>query len=220
MRRATWIGGLCGLVCSVAAAQATPPASWIIVLAWSPEYCKANIGSKEPQCLEEHYFELASLAPHFDPGTPQPECRDTSLPEEALARGLQALPNKAQLKKAWRKDGACSGLVAAEYVLQLERAARRVTIPEAYRQIEEATLKTTVNALKDAFARENPGLVPEALVPRCRGGWLSEIKLCVDGGFDFARCPVDVGEACAENLRMRPLRPALRSARKRAESAP
>lgn len=220
VRGATWIGGLCGLACSLAIAQAPTPTNWVITLAWSPEYCKVNIGSDEPQCQQAHYFELGGLAPHFAPGTPEAECQDGQLPQEVLARGLQAMPNKAQLRKTWRKDGACSGLAAAEYVMQLERAGRRLTIPEEYRRLDDAPLKTTVGALKLAFVHDNPGLAPEYLMTRCRsGGWLAELKICVDGEFNFAPCPAEVGEICPANLRLRPLRPALRPST-RAEPVP
>jgi len=180
------------------------PDAWVLTLAWSPEYCQLNLGSKEPQCTEERYFELGGLQPRYRQ-SPDPGCADENLPREALDEALWVLPNKALLRKIWRSQGACSGLGSQEYLLQLDRARRRVAIPEDYAQAAEKR-STTVTALKEAFMRSNPGLDPDEIVPRCRGSWLREVRLCVDGNFEFQACDVDVADLCRDEIRVRPLK--------------
>lgn len=195
------------------AQEPAPPsavaAGWTISFSWSPEFCKRNLGSKELQCLQEHYFVLSGLAPRFEGLAPA--CQDDSLPRELLPRALDVMHNEVRLKKAWRTQGACSGLGAAEYVLQLERAQRRVSMPDLFRQTPREGLQLPQDEFRQALLRDNPGLRADAVALQCRGDWLESIDVCVDGGFGFRACPAPQRSDCPDRLRLRPIRPILRS---------
>ncbi|HSW11197.1 MAG TPA: hypothetical protein VLI06_00050 [Solimonas sp.] len=200
-----WILALAGLGCALPA-LAQGPQEWVLSLTWTPEYCKANPGSKEPQCQEERYFDLGGLLPRFVAGT-EPECSKDGLDPELLSRAMLTLPNKEQLRRIWRKQGACSGLAAGEYLVQLDRAARRVSVPAIYREVRGKTATaTTVTELKEAFIRDNEGLTPDAMVLRCRSRNLHELQFCIDADFAFQRCDVDLADACRDPVQLRPVR--------------
>jgi len=196
---------LAGLLLYAAAGQARPPEGWVISLQWSPEYCKANPGSEELQCLEEHYFELGTLQPRFAESEP-PECQPGTLPKDTAEAALATLPNKLLIRKNWRSYGACSGLSAEEYFVQFDRARRRVSVPEEYRRVVRTPLKTTTTALRDAFAQANADLQPGHLAPRCKGKWLQEVQLCLDADFRFQACAPREQDQCPEDISLRPIK--------------
>lgn len=187
---------------------ASIPSGWTLAFSWSPEYCKRNLGIKEPQCQQEHYFVLSGLVPRFEGRAP--DCPREALPRELMPRALETMRNESQLKKVWRLQGNCSGLAPAEYVLQLERAARRVSAPERFRRTDRETLKIPKAEFKDALRKDNPGLMPEAIALQCRRGWLETMNVCVDAGFNYRACGPEAVESCPDPVQMRAQRPALR----------
>jgi ribonuclease T2 len=187
-------------VCAVA--QAAPDA-WTLHLVWSPDFCEANLTSKEPQCTEERYFTVDGLLPHFSDGA-QPECSDASLSDEELERWMVTIPSRAQIKKTWKKQGACSGLDSAGYYTQLERASRRVVVPSEFGAVTD-TLKLSRALVKKAFIDNNPGLTEESLVLDCRGRSLAGVNVCFDADFQYQACAV--AERCGSSeVTLRPLR--------------
>lgn len=203
MHTRIWLTAITLLACCLPAA-AQGPQEWLLALSWSPEYCNANPGLKERQCQEEAYFELGGLRPRFVAGT-EPSCAEGRLDPALMERAESTLANKTQLRKIWRSQGACSGLPPEEYLVQLDRARRRVSVPAEYRQVRER-LTTTVIALKTAFARENEGLTQDAMTLRCRGRHLSELLFCVDADFRFQACDVDIRDVCRDPLQVRPVK--------------
>lgn len=187
-------------------AQTPPPAQapdgWTISLLWSPEYCKANLSLKEPQCQQERYFELGGLQPRFSSGA-GPECESGQLSPESLDRIFGTIANKTLARKIWRTQGACSGLGQPEYMIALDRAGRRLTVPEEYSAIHKAPLGVTREAFLAAFRRENPELQAEQILPVCKGKWLREVLVCVDADFRYQRCTLDLEGQCPDSFQLR-----------------
>ena len=215
------LGAVVLMMAGVASAQEPVPqplppppvavAGWTFSFSWSPEFCKRNLGIKELQCLQENYFVLSGLEPRFD--GEGPACDREALPRELFPRALDVMHNEVRLKKVWRQQGACTGLSAGEYVLQLERAGRRVSMPDRFRSTPREGLQLSQAEFKDALLRENTGLRADAIALQCRGAWLEEVRFCVDADFGFQACPTALTEGCAEPLRLRAIRPVLRSDR-------
>lgn len=213
-----------GLLALASSAQAATPEGWVISMAWSPQYCRENpaLGANEPQCLEEHAFELRSLEPRFAQDA-RPECSSEGLSADLAERAMWVLPNKAELRKGWRQSGACSGMAMDEYVMQLSRARERVTIPENYRGLD-GRLPVSRAALVESFVSNNEGLQPGTVVPVCNGRWLREVKFCVSTDFQFESCGVALADQCPDQVELRPhpvlrARPAARASLKPAEIA-
>lgn len=192
------------LLSPLAVAQAATPEGWIISMAWSPQYCRDNraVGADEPQCLEERAFDLRSLEPRFAAGEVG-DCSSESLSPELAERAMWVVPNKAELRKGWRRNGACSGLAMDQYVMQLSRARERIAIPETYRGLD-GNLPLSRRALVESFAGSNEGLDPKNIIPVCSGRWLREIKFCVSTDFQFQGCGVEIADQCPEQVQMRP----------------
>ncbi len=189
---------LLGLLARPAAAA---PDAWILSLAWTPEYCDTNLGSKEPQCTEERFFTVNGLEPVFNGA--KPGCGDGHLERAEVERWLVVIPNRARSMKVWRSQGACSGLSLPEYFVQLERASRRLVVPQEYERVTDL-LQTSPTDFKQAFIRDNPGLTERSIALRCRGRWLREVEACFDSNFGPKSC--EAPENCPDPLRLRPLR--------------
>jgi len=193
-----------GLLIQAAASPAATPDGWVISLAWSPQYCRDNpaMAAKEPQCLEEHAFELRSLEPRFAEGQ-ESGCSSEGLTPELSERAMWVLPNKAELRKGWRRNGACSGLAMDEYVMQLSRAKNRVLVPEDYRALD-GKLPISRAALIESFVSNNEGLDPRNVIPVCGGRWLREVKFCVSADFHFRSCGIELADECPDQVQLRP----------------
>ncbi|AXQ30699.1 hypothetical protein D0B54_19320 [Solimonas sp. K1W22B-7] len=185
--------------------RAQAPDGWTISLLWSPEYCNANLGLKEPQCLQERYFELGGLQPRFSAGA-GPDCESGALSPESLDRIFGTVANKTLARKIWRTQGACSGLGQPEYMIAVDRAGRRLTVPEEYAAVRKKPLSVTREAFLGAFRRENPELQPEQMLLVCKGKWLREVLVCVDADFRFQRCALDLEGQCPDSFQLRHVR--------------
>lgn len=186
----------------------TPVDSWVLLLSWSPQYCDANLGSKEPQCTEENYFVTHGLRPQFEDKS-QKRCEDDAeFPPPLLMRALDVLPNRTLLRREWRRHGACTGLGMNEYVVQMDYAGRKVVIPEPYRERRE-TLETTRDQIKAEFVKSNPKLFEDAMRLHCSGRWLREVQFCFDTHFNYRDCGLEMRDRCKEQVRLRRVRPSL-----------
>lgn len=188
-----------GLLAYAAFSHAATPESWVISLGWSPQYCRDNPAEfqKEAQCRENHGFELSGLK--VVPTTQ--ECDAGPMERADVERGLWSVPNRTLLKKILRRDGACSGLGLEEYMVQLDRARRRLNVPEEYQ--EGVGSELPAERIVDAFVHANEGMKPEAIALSCKGGWLQEVKICADGKFEFQRCSVEVAGKCPPDIKLR-----------------
>lgn len=188
------------------AAHALPAADgWILALGWSPEYCDDHRGSKETQCLEEHYFLVSALRPDFHGGEPVRCDVGDGVTKERLNQLLYVIPNRVTLRNTWRDHGACSGLSIDEYFVQVDRAGRRVQIPQAFRDGEHPD-RISASELRQQLMQFNPGLPENAIRLSCGGSWLEQVQLCMDRQFGFRACGVEVEDDCKDTVRLREVR--------------
>lgn len=181
-------------------AQAAGPDGWQITLDWTPQYCRDNPGSKEVQCEQELYFLLGGLKPVFE--NREPDCVEGRLPPELLDDARIDVPNRAKLQRMWSRDGACSGLSAEDYVLQIGRASRRFAAPPELRRLPPEK-RMTMEEIRAAFVRVNPDLESQQLVPQCRRRYFSAVTFCVDAAFKPVACGSDVETKCGEDFPIR-----------------
>lgn len=185
----------------------TAPASgiggWHMALSWSPEYCKKN-GQAELQCAEEHYFVNHGLAIAWnkDEG-PSSDCQDWRMLTTDTDRWLWVIPNREQIRRLWEKQGACSGLDRETYFAQVERAGRRIEIPDEFSGVSRQ-MKLTPGDVRRAFAAANPGMSEGGVVLHCNAEYLREIEICFDADMQFQRC--EAADDCPQEVRLRPIR--------------
>ena len=193
------------LVFCANAGAVDPPDGWRMALSWSPAYCGANLSSKEPQCTEEHYFVNHGLVPfrRSGPAEKDSSCAEWDMSDADSDRWLWVIPNKLRVRSLWRKEGSCSGLDTTQYLAAVDRASRRIQIPERYKNVTEK-LNTTASSIRQAFVDANPGLSADSVDLICKGKKLWEVNVCFDADFGFRRC--EATKECGESVRLEPIR--------------
>jgi ribonuclease T2 len=192
----TCLIALCLIAGSAKAAEpAQMDSGWTLTLEWSPEHCHRHRASKERQCLDPHHFILSRL--QWQSTGAASDCASAPMPPALLDQVQIEIPDRELVRRMWSVDGACSGLTASEYAVQLGRAARRVTVPSELRSLS-GRLETDAQQLFATLSPSNPGLLPEAMAPRCRGRYLAELRFCLDASYAFTACPADVVTACPD----------------------
>lgn len=193
------------LLAGLAACQPTAASFdyWILALSWSPEYCAS--GEARPasrQCSRPREFIVHGLWPQFERGHPAFCHTQTRVSERTADRLAELVPDRGLVFHQWKKHGSCSGLSAPDYFAQMERAARSIQVPSQALQAAGAT-RATRDALERAFIAANPELSPEAIIFECRGGYLREVRVCLDRALRPRACAADVREGCGGELSVR-----------------
>ena len=186
-----------------------PIAGYTLALSWSPQYCAtARGGDSASQCSGRNGkfgFVLHGLWPKGS-GRDWPQyCRAADLlPRQVIRQNLCATPSAQLLQHEWAKHGSCM-TTRPELYFNLARALYEgIRYPDMAQLARREAL--TVKQFTAAFARANKGLSPGMIrVKTARGGWLSEVSLCMDRAMDYARCPASQrGAPEAASLRIRP----------------
>lgn len=184
-------------------------AGYTLALSWSPQYCAtARGGDSAFQCSGRNGkfgFVLHGLWPEGS-GRDWPQyCRAADLlPRQVIRQNLCTTPSVQLLQHEWAKHGSCM-TTRPELYFNLARAFyESIRYPNMTLLARRETL--TVKQFAAEFVRANKGLSPDMIrVKTARGGWLSEVSLCMDRAMDYARCPA--GKAGAPNnarLRIQP----------------
>ena len=185
------------------AAQALPFDYWLLALSWSPQYCRDNVGAA--QCRQSYAFVVHGLWPQNEVGYPKDCGQIDEVSRTWVERMLPLMPSRKLIQHEWRKHGACSGMSMDDYFMTVERADRRVVIPELYKEPTKY-ISTTAKEIQDNFLADNPGLTAEAIALQCAGRYLKEVRICYDKNFQFRRCGSDVEDRCRDQIVLRPIR--------------
>ena len=193
-----------------ATAHSTGPSGWVVTLDWSPETCFRKPGSREAQCAESHGLIVRRMEPVFAPGG-STHCADSDVDQRALEQAAWEVPNRAYLRRMWQQDGACSGLSAHEYFIQVARANRRWT------SIDPATGMYSNDGVRpesvlEAFQRLNPEVGSESVTMQCTRAHFSALRICTDAQLVAQVCPVVPAPTCPPDyVRVRTTTPSART---------
>lgn len=194
------------LAAIVAACQPTAAAFdyWVLALSWSPEYCASREARPDSrQCGSPHSFIVHGLWPQFERGHPE-FCETRTRVDASLARRLEPLvPDRGLVFHQWRKHGSCSGLSPPAYFATLEKARAAVKVPDTFLAAAAGRRVRRVD-LEQAFVSLNPGMSAQAITFHCSGGYLREVRVCMDTDLGLRACGADVDAACGRELRVRP----------------
>ena len=167
-----------------------------LALSWSPQYCRR--GSDPIQCSGDFGFILHGLWPEGAGRDDPAWCRVVApLPAALLRRHLCMTPSVRLLQHEWARHGSCMSATPERY---FNAAA---ILWRAYRPPDMARFgrrPTRVALLQQAFARQTPGLRPEAVAIITSGDWLSEVRICLDRALKPARCAPDQRGAAPDRV--------------------
>ncbi|TCK28901.1 ribonuclease T2 [Ancylobacter aquaticus] len=183
---------------------------YVLALSWSPSYCEAMGARAEPaQCARARPFAFVvhGLWPQYGRGWPE-SCVTPApfVPEPVLRAVLDIMPSRRLVLHQWRKHGTCEGSDSAAYFATVRRAYERVTIPEAFRRIDDYRM-VSPGEVEAAFRAANPGLASDMIAVACDSRRLTEVRICLNRSLDFTPCEEVNRRACrASRVVMPPLR--------------
>ncbi len=177
-----------------------PVAGYLLTLSWSPQYCRDKGASRDGdvQCGRgaRFGFVLHGLWPEGETSAYPAWCREAELIDESLVRQHFCMtPSPQLLQHEWAKHGTCMTDKPEKYFQAASLLFKAVKTPDMNALSRR---KPSVGAFASAFAKANPGLTPEMLrVTTNAGGWLQEVRICLDRGFRPEQCPKGGGAADA-----------------------
>jgi ribonuclease T2 len=180
---------------------------YLLTLSWSPAYCSWH-PTDPSQCGGRRYaFVLHGLWPQYFGGGYPRECRRVGrVPARIADRALAIMPSRRLIQHEWDEHGACTTLDAAGYFLRAEQAFSAVVIPAAFSG-DRIPQDLTAEDVAAAFRRANPAIPERAIVVKCRGPELEEVRICLSTDLKPIACGRGVRDACRRGpLQIRPVR--------------
>lgn len=168
---------------------------YTLALSWSPGFCAQhgddadNIMQCGANAAARFGFVLHGLWPETD-GRDWPQyCAPArSIARETLRAHLCMTPSPQLLQHEWARHGSCMATTPEAYFAEAERQYDRVVMPDM--TALSASASSSAGDVRRAFIATNPGLERSMIVVSAgRGGWLDEVRLCLDRRFAWTACP-------------------------------
>jgi ribonuclease T2 len=170
----------------------------ILALSWSPQFCRERAGdprhSSQCNVKGQFGFILHGLWPD-GPGRNDPAwCAPaTPLPPALLARNFCMMPSVQLQQHQWAKHGTCASRDPDRYFKASAILYDALKWPDMNALSFE---RPRVGDFIQSFVAANPGLPANAVrVTVTAGGWLDEVRICLDTNYRARPCPRDVGGA-------------------------
>lgn len=176
---------------------------YLLALSWAPSYCASHPGNHSRECSAHASFVLHGLWPQSENGAPPMDCGEAGPPSTATVEHmLNFMPSRGLIRHEWTKHGTCSGLPAADYFQNVERAFNSVRVPESYRSLSHEA-QVRVSDLEQAFALENHA-ASDAFRTSCHDGELLGIEICLDKDLKYRSCTQSARECPVKQVTVRP----------------
>lgn len=177
-------------------ARITQVTGHILALSWSPQFCKTHSGPRfASQCGSQSFgFILHGLWPD-GAGSANPQwCKLVgTVPADVARKSFCATPSVDLQQHEWAKHGSCVAEDAATYFRNGTTLFAAIQQPDMDRL---SRARPSVGEFTTAFIAANRGLRADMIrVTIGKGGWLEEVRLCLDKSYHAVRCPRDIGGA-------------------------
>lgn len=197
---------LVALLGSVSARAADVPGKfdyWVLSLSWSPEFCSSNFGDE--QCRQRLSFVVDGLSTQNEDGDGPTRCgKHERVPKELMLRMLPLMATEKAIQSEWNRDGSCSGLDQQQYFELIERARRKLEIPQVYDAPENRIESSRAEILQTFTDLNKPFSNSFAL--DCRGHWLRTVQVCFNRDLSPRACGEKIENDCGSKVLVRSLR--------------
>jgi ribonuclease T2 len=169
-----------------------PVTDYSLALSWSPQYCRTRGAQDGLQCGAgtDFGFVLHGLWPEGEGRSWPQYCKPVGpVPADVSRRAFCATPSVELQQHEWAKHGSCMTDSPAAYFKAGTALFNALKWPNMDRL---SRARTNVSELTSAFVAANRGLRQDMIrVALSNGGWLEELRVCLDADFRPARCPRD-----------------------------
>ncbi|MFM9853871.1 MAG: ribonuclease T2 family protein [Sphingomonadaceae bacterium] len=165
----------------------------ILALSWSPQFCRTHSGERfDTQCGAQKFgFILHGLWPDGQGRASPQYCKPVgAIPATVVRQSFCATPSVDLQSHEWAKHGSCITTDAATYFRVGTSLFNAVKIPD---MDGLSRARPSVGAFVTALVAANPGLRADMFsIDTGKGGWLQEVRLCLDKTYHPRRCPSDL----------------------------
>jgi len=180
---------------------------YLLSLSWAPNYCASHPSDHSSECAVGNHtaFVLHGLWPQSNSGAPPMSCAPASpVAANIVDHMLQFMPTRNLIHHEWEKHGTCSGLSAADYFAEVEKAFKSVQVPHDYPDLKQSR-KFSVEDVESSFANENHA-PKDAFRLSCHAGDLVRVEVCLNKDLEYQACTQTVRECASSQVLMRPTR--------------
>jgi ribonuclease T2 len=117
---------------------------------------------------------------------------------------LRIMPERSLIQHEWRAHGSCSGLSARDYFAMVKKAYARVTVPRQF-EYRGHRIEAKPVDLEQMFQTEGGIGNSAAIRVACRGGELTEVRICLSRSLEPIPCANNVRECPAPHVLVRPI---------------
>src|SRR3546814_5795651 len=117
---------------------------------------------------------------------------------------LPLMATEREIQSQWNRYGSCSGLDQQQYFELVERARRKLEIPQVY-DAPERRIESSHDEVLQTFSAINPDF-RDSFALACRGHWLRFVQVCFNRDLDPRACGQEVENDCGSTVRIRPPR--------------
>jgi ribonuclease T2 len=182
-------------------ARPVPVRGYTLVLSWSPQFCRTH--SDDVQCDPGNGgfgFIIHGLWPEGEGSEAPTWCSAAPLTPDVVRAQFCAMPSPRLIAHEWAKHGSCATSNPAQYFAASRKLFGAVRFPDmnalSRRQID-------VGAFKQLMATLNPAISTSSMVVEINGGWLQELRICLNVKLRPEACPRSRAYGARNNSRLR-----------------
>ncbi len=171
-----------------------PVTDYLLTFSWGPQFCR-SAGKDVAQCMDGgDGFVLHGLWPEGGGASWPQYCKPASAVPTTIIRATYcATPSVDLIQHEWAKHGTCMTDDPARYFKAATALYDAVKSPDM-NGLSHA--RPDAGAFVTAFVAANPGLRADSInLQLGKGGWLEEVRICLNTEFKPHRCPADKGGA-------------------------
>lgn len=170
-----------------------PITDYLLAVSWSPQYCRTRRAQADAlQCGRgtSFGFVLHGLWPEGEGRTWPQYCRPVEpLPANVVRGAFCATPSVTLQQHEWAKHGSCMTESPAAYFKASTALFNAVKWPD---MDALSRARPDVAGLSAAIAGANRGMRADMIrIILSRGGWLEQVRICLNKAYRPSRCPRD-----------------------------
>ena len=188
-------------------ARGVETAHYLMAVSWSPQACRTgkDYPDADHQCRDNRFgLTLHGLWPNGPTRSRHPRscAAAPAMKAETVRRHFCMTPSPSLQQHEWAAHGTCGWDTPEAYFDQAARLWDGLNRPDLEAIPAD---RLTAGAIRDAFARANPGLPQDAVwVVLAEDHWFREARICYSKAFRWEACPNGVGPRDATPVRLAP----------------
>ncbi len=167
--------------------RAVPVRGYTLALSWSPEFCRSR--GDDVQCDPANGrfgFIIHGLWPEGEGRDAPAWCPAAPIPQQVIRDQFCTMPSPRLIAHEWAKHGSCASRDPAQYFAASRKLFASVRFPDMDTLSRQSL---TVGDFRQMLVTYNPAMPLDAITIEASGGWLREVRLCLNVKLRPEACP-------------------------------